>query len=374
MSTELYAVTMPKWGLAMTEGKLTSWLVDAGASVNPGDPLVEIETSKIANEFESPTSGIVRRQIVQPGETVCVGDLLGVIGDSDASDASIDAFIEKFRAEFVPPEKNEEEESGPSYDTTTVDGHLVRYLRMGDGSATPLVLIHGYGGDINNWMFNQPALAASRPVYALDLPGHGGSDKSLPGATIAAQAAFVADFMDSIGLTTAHVAGHSMGGAICLDLALSAPQKVASITLICSAGLGAEINTDYTGGFVTAEKRKDLKPVLELLFANPALVTRDMIDDVLKYKRLDGVTQALTQIGAACFADGKQACVLADRLGDIAVPVQAIWGEGDAIIPVAHAHRVAINHILPTAGHMVHLEAANEANGLIEAFLAKADG
>ena len=56
-----------------------------------------------------------------------------------------------------------------------------------------------------------------------------------------------------------------------------------------SAGLGAEINAGYIEGFVAAGSRRELKPVLEQLFADPALVSRQMVDDVLKYKRLDGV-------------------------------------------------------------------------------------
>ena len=51
--------------------------------------------------------------------------------------------------------------------------------RSGEGEGTPIVLIHGFGGDLNNWQFNQEALAAGRPTYAIDLPGHGGSSKEL---------------------------------------------------------------------------------------------------------------------------------------------------------------------------------------------------
>lgn len=55
---------------------------------------------------------------------------------------------------------------------------MIRYFERGEGGV-PLVLVHGFGGDLNNWMFNHEALAAGRRVIALDLPGHGESTKQL---------------------------------------------------------------------------------------------------------------------------------------------------------------------------------------------------
>ena len=95
----------------------------------------------------------------------------------------------------------------------------------------------------------------------------------------------------SYGIGSAHFVGHSMGGAIAMQLAAEQPSKVKSMSLICSAGLGHEFGT-YVENYVAAEGRQDLKPVLEKLFADKSLVSRQLIDDVLKYKRLDGVEQS----------------------------------------------------------------------------------
>ncbi len=73
-----------------------------------------------------------------------------------------------------------------------------------------------------------------------------------------------------------------------------------SVAPISPSGFGDEVNNAYTEGFVKAESRRELKPVVELLFANPELVSRQMLDDLLKYKRLDGVSDALTSLTAAC--------------------------------------------------------------------------
>jgi pyruvate dehydrogenase E2 component (dihydrolipoamide acetyltransferase) len=180
----------------------------------------------------------------------------------------------------------------------------------------------------------------------------------------------VVDAMDTLGLTRAHIGGHSLGGAIALQVAATHPQRVASVILVCSAGLGPDINIDYINSFQTADRRKEMKPVLETLFASPEIVSRDMVDDILKYKRLDGVVEALRTIAGAVFVDGHQVGGFADRLGSLGVPVRAIWGAEDRIIPASHADAVADHHVLPGAGHMVHIEKPDDVNKLIAEFVA----
>jgi pyruvate dehydrogenase E2 component (dihydrolipoamide acetyltransferase) len=227
------------------------------------------------------------------------------------------------------------------------------------------VLLHGFGGDLNNWLFNAPALSGGRAVYALDLPGHGGSVKEardLVGA--------LREFLDSQGLDRVHLAGHSMGGLVAGEFAASSPDRVLSLTLIAPAGLGDEINAAYIDGFVAAAGRKELKPVLQQLFADPSLVTRSMVDDVLKYKRLDGVQDALSELRDQLFAGGAQARSL--ELDAYSGPILVVWGADDAIIPAAHAEHApsrADVHVLEGVGHSPHMESAGEVNRLVEGFL-----
>ncbi len=238
----------------------------------------------------------------------------------------------------------------------------------------PIVFLHGFGGDLNNWQFNQEALAEGHATYAIDLPGHGGSSKDM-GADhvhIGAFAAAVVDFLDAKGIAQAHLVGHSLGGAVALDLALNHAGRVASATLICSAGLGPEINKAYIDGFMQAKRRKQLQPVLELLVADPAMISREMIEDVLKFKRLDGVEAALNRIIDDTFAGGRQALQFEPRLGELTLPVQVIWGRQDRIIPSSHAEGLPATiavHIFDDAGHMVHMEKAAEVTRLIEALV-----
>jgi pyruvate dehydrogenase E2 component (dihydrolipoamide acetyltransferase) len=373
MSDAIRPIVMPKWGLAMQEGMVAKWLVEAGAEIKSGDEILDIETSKIANVFESPVAGPLRRIVVGEGETVPVGALLGVVADTSVPDAELDAFVAKFQEEFAA-HAAEAGVAAPEPQTIDAGGRRIRYLALGEGEGVPIVLIHGFGGDLNNWQFNQEALAAGRPTYAIDLPGHGGSSKELGAGRVqvGALAAAVLDFLDAKDIAKAHLVGHSLGGAIALDLALNHGDRVASVTVICSAGLGSEIDMVYIDGFMAAKRRKQLQPVLEMLVADPAMVSHEMIEDVLKFKRLDGVESALNQIIEGTFAGGRQALQLSGRLGELTMPVQVIWGRQDRVIPVNHSQdlpsRIQVR-VFDDAGHMVHMEKAADVNQLIERFV-----
>ena len=359
-------IVMPKWGLSMKEGTVTAWLVEEGTEISVGMPILEVETDKIANAVEAPDPGMLRRRVANEGDLLPVKALLGVLAGDDVSDADIDDYIASY---VMPVADEEDEDAGTAYQYIEVDGIRIRYARKGAAEGTPALFIHGYGGDLDNWLFNIDAVGEKRPVIALDLPGHGQSAVKLPGTSIAALAGFVAKFMAAIGVERAHLVGHSMGGAIATEVALGAPELVASLTLIGSAGLGSDINNGYTDGFANAGSRRELKPVLELLFADPGLVSRQLVDDVLKYKRLDGVSELLVELGSALFGEGKQSAQPGLKLGNsFARPVLVIWGREDQIIPVAHAANApsgATVEIFDGAGHMAQMERANDINRLI---------
>ena len=373
MSDRIEKLGMPKWGLSMTEGTVIAWLVEEGAELAVGDEVAEVETEKINGVVESPTAGLLRRRVAAVGDVVPVGGLLGVVADAAVPDGDIDRFVEEFQASFVPEEA--EEEAGPAPETVAVEAGNLRFMRQGE-DGEPLVLLHGFGGDLNNWLFTAPALSGQHVVYALDLPGHGGSTKDVGSGDLDFLAGAVEQFLDSQELGRVHLAGHSLGGLVAASVALGAPERVGSLALVASAGLGEEINREYIEGFIAAERRRELKPVLELLFADPGLVTRQLVDDVLKYKRIDGVDEALRAIAGKLFGQGGQRVVIAGRLPELEVPLLVVWGREDRIIPAAHTERApegAEVHVLDGQGHSPHMEAAGDFNRIVEGFLATAE-
>jgi pyruvate dehydrogenase E2 component (dihydrolipoamide acetyltransferase) len=374
----IIAVTMPKWGLSMQVGHITSWIVGEGDEVSAGDDLADIETDKIAGTLEAGGAGILRRIIATVGEDVPVGGTIALIAPAGVSDADLDAAATQARA-VIDAGVPDAAASEPEVSTADVGGRKISYAGAGrDGDV--VLLVHGYGGDRNSWLFLQEPLAMRYRVYALDLPGHGTSSKDVGDGSIALLADAILGVLDAIGAGRAHLVGHSLGGAAVVAAAARQPERVSSLTLIAPSGFGPEINAGYLRGFAEAQTRRELKPVVGQLFSDESLVTRQVIDDLLAYKRLDGVSEALhTLLGTLLDGDsqrGDSAAALEAALAAAGnpVPVTVVWGAADHIIPASHAGSVpgAVRRLIDGAGHMPHMERPSAVQAAIEETIERA--
>ena len=362
----MHAITMPRWGMTMTEGTVAAWLVAEGETVAPGREILEIETSKITNVVEAAATGVLRRRVVPQGASVPVGALLGVIADAALGETEIDAFVAGF-AERAGDIAAAPDDAAP--DTLVAAGAYRLNARIAGHGGSPIVLLHGFGGEISTWLFNQPELATSHRVIALDLPAHGGSDPVPIPDTIEDLADAVAAALQALSVSKAHVVGHSLGGALAILLAERRPELVASLVLIAPVGLGQDIDPAYVVRYLGAERRQGMAEALAFLFAEPSRITREMVDTSLRTRRLDGVADALTAIAAMFVRDGTQALDLRGTLDRIAVPVRLIWGDADRVVPPPEQHPV---HRVAGAGHMPHMERPAEVNREIAAHAAAA--
>ena len=257
-----------------------------------------------------------------------------------------------------------------------LDGLTLHYVSAGRGPA--VVLLHGLGGFAESWRRTVEALAPRHTVIALDLPGFGHSAKPRAHYSLGFFANALGGFLDGLGLGSASLVGHSMGGAVALAVAARAPGRIASLTLIAPSGFGPEINAGYLRGFADAQTRRELKPVVGQLFADESLVTRQLVEDLLAYKRLDGVDEALHALadtlldGDAQRGDPATAAAQVAALGG-AVPVTVVWGRADRIIPAAQAEAVPgpVRRLIDGAGHMPHMERPAEVQAAIEETIAR---
>ena len=107
--SDIYPIAVPKWGIEMVEGTITTWNKSESDTVAKGDEVFEMESDKIVNVWESPVDGIVRRVLAEPGDPYPVGALLGIIAAAGVAEADIDAFIARYSGEEssvdAPPEE-----------------------------------------------------------------------------------------------------------------------------------------------------------------------------------------------------------------------------------------------------------------------------
>ncbi|MDE2299867.1 MAG: acetoin dehydrogenase dihydrolipoyllysine-residue acetyltransferase subunit, partial [Burkholderiales bacterium] len=102
-------IVMPKWGLSMAEGTVVSWLVEEGAQITVGLPILEVESDKIANAVEAPDAGLLRRRLAAPGDLLPVKALLGVMAPPEVSEAELDAYVAAY---VVPAAAEGEDDEG----------------------------------------------------------------------------------------------------------------------------------------------------------------------------------------------------------------------------------------------------------------------
>ncbi|MCO4315881.1 acetoin dehydrogenase dihydrolipoyllysine-residue acetyltransferase subunit [Phyllobacterium sp. 21LDTY02-6] len=233
------------------------------------------------------------------------------------------------------------------------------WLREGkDASLPAIVLVHGFGADLNSW---RPMLAGGNldnPVLGVDLPGHGGSPRTIP-EDIEAFAELVEAAIDAHTPGRIVLAGHSFGGAIAARVADRGNVDVGALALIAPAGLGPEINGAFLSGFVRARSEGSLVPWMRQLVQSQDLLSKPFINATLAQSRDEELRGAQQEIVDRFFADGTQTFSIRDSLARLAVPARVIFGAADRVIPSVHTvglpGEIAV-HLFGATGHMPQIE------------------
>ncbi len=239
--------------------------------------------------------------------------------------------------------------------STTIFGTTIRYYDVGSGPT--LVLIHGIGGDADDWAFCLDALARSHRVIALDLPGFGRSGKPHINYTIAGFVEMLERFLRTLNLEPATLVGHSLGGWIAAACALEFPQQIEKLVLVDAAGVWGNMTELPIDLHVSTLAH--MREIFQFLFYDKRLATESLIE--LAYsehlERNDGFSiHSILQNTS----DGRER--LDDKISALTVPTLVLWGEDDVMIPLTIGRRIhelvpgSKLAIIPQCGHLPNLE------------------
>ncbi len=349
----------------MTEGMIVEWLVKTGDEVTTGVELAEVETDKIAGAIESQASGVLKRVLIDAGESAGVASLLGVIASPEVDELEIDEFVSNFHHQAGSAPSSDQSEADETQ-FIVFDEHRIHVRSVGSG--LPVLLIHGFGGDITNWLFNQDKLADSYRVHAIDLPAHGKSSLTLKTGSVDELGNIVAGVLKDLEDDPVHVVGHSLGGSVAMYVATNNQDLVSSVNLISPSGFCEYISETFVADFLSADRRKKMQEALTRLFFDSGSVTRVMTENALRHNRIDGVIDQFRLIAESNFPGRRQTVDWRTELEKISCPVQFIWGTEDCVIPVSHAEEFLEDLALikiDGSGHMPHMEQAKQTNRLL---------
>ncbi|WP_417687843.1 alpha/beta fold hydrolase [Roseibium sp.] len=235
-----------------------------------------------------------------------------------------------------------------------------------DGS--PIVLLHGFGGDKLTWANIQTAVAASKRSIAFDLPGHGQALywPKIGNAGVSAKA--VAQSLEELGLGRVHLVGHSMGGAVAALVALRNPDLVASLTLLAPGGFGPEINHRLLRRYAAATDPAEMEMLLEQFFGWEFKLPKLLAKTAAESRARPGAVETLAAIAEEIIDGDVQKTLPRKELSELPMPIKVVWGTQDRVLPTRQSHKlpgIIATHIFERVGHMPHLEIPQEVTRLI---------
>jgi pimeloyl-ACP methyl ester carboxylesterase len=247
-------------------------------------------------------------------------------------------------------------------------GGDLQVVERGPAEASPIVLLHCYTCSINWWNRLIPRLDGSHRVIAIDMLGHGGSEKPDSGYSMPYQADLVAQALHRLGVCDAEVVGHSLGGAVAVALAERSPDLVNRVVIIDSAPDDSYGDLGFMAGLghlpVIGPALWRIKPDaavrsgLEVAFAPGFEVPDEFVEDV------DRMTFSSYDDSEADLDDYGNETPLSERMATTGKPLMVIMGSEEQIIDdpqaaldaYAEADPQAVTRLIVGAGHSPNVE------------------
>jgi pimeloyl-ACP methyl ester carboxylesterase len=232
----------------------------------------------------------------------------------------------------------------------------------------PIVLLHGFGMVSESFSGLVETLSDQRFVLAFDLPGHGGSlDHPLAGSARKCADAVIAE-IESRAIGPVTLTGHSFGGAVASLAAMSRPDLVSRLILLAPGGFGPEIAADLLRGFATAISSEDIATCLQGMAAPGFKVPESLVQTLAAMRQIPNQTRSLIELSARFLRDGKQGVLPLESLAAAGIPVDLVWGDLDAVVPVTDAMLAPASFrktVIAGAGHMLADEALENITRII---------
>ena len=269
--------------------------------------------------------------------------------------------------------------------TVLVHGQRIAYLDVGAGP--PVILIHGFGGSMWQWEYQQHQLSQHFRVLTLDLPGAGLSDKPDIDYRPDQMLDFFVGFMDAAKIPQATLVGNSMGAGLAIGMALTHPTRVAKLVLI--DGLPQHVMEKLTSPSVRRALESSapswlvsfgntlfgglmIESVLQEIVHDPTLLTPAVLERSNRNRQLPGLIKPIMTVreNLPLWESG-----FATRLGTITHPTLVLWGEEDRVFPIAVGEELyrTIKESrfirIPKAGHIPQWERPDVVNQALITFI-----
>ena len=278
-------------------------------------------------------------------------------------------------------------------ETKCIEIHGEQIAVCDEGQGEALLLIHGMAGSSQTWRAILPQLAKKYRVIAPDLLGHGQSSKPRTDYSLGAFAVGLRDLLDELGVESATVVGHSLGGGIAMQFLYQHPDYCRRLVLISSGGLGPEV-----GLILRLLAAPGAELILPVIAPSPVLRAGNSVRSWLSSLGVQSPRGAEIWNAYSSFSDRQTRDAFLRTLRSVVdyrgqsvsalnrlklregLPTLAIWGELDAIIPVRHAYLAhearpdSRLEVLPGVGHFAQVEAPVEVADLIDDFISTTAG
>ncbi|MER5433621.1 alpha/beta hydrolase [Streptomyces sp. NPDC002588] len=239
---------------------------------------------------------------------------------------------------------------GPQLRYRVVHGYRRAFRMAGRGPA--LVLIHGIGDSSETWAELIPGLARTHTVIAPDLLGHGASDKPRADYSVAAYANGVRDLLTTLGIESATLVGHSLGGGVAMQFAYQFPERTERLILVGAGGVGREVNpalrlVSLPGAHLalSALRLPGMRLQVGLAIRLMKILNTDLGQDAPDLLHLvdalpdDTSRNAFIRTLRAVVDWRGQVVTMLDRCYLTAgMPTMLLWGDRDSVVPVRHAY------------------------------------